>query len=126
LLSVNKGIDYTVEAVAKIAKVYPNVLYLIIGQTHPNVLKYEGEKYRNSLKKKIKELGIQKNVKFINKYISLEELIEWLKVIDIYITPYLEEQQSSSGALAYAVGTGKICISTGYVYAKEVLAKDEE
>ena len=123
LLSVNKGIDYAVEAVAKIAKVYPNVLYLIIGQTHPNVLKYEGEKYRNSLKKKIKELGIQKNVKFVNKYVSSEELVEWLKVIDIYITPYLEEQQSSSGALAYAVGAGKICISTGYLYAKEVLAK---
>lgn len=123
LLSENKGIDYTIEATAKIAKKYPNVLCLIIGQTHPNILKTEGERYRNNLKKKIKKLGIQKNVKFINKYISLEELIEWLKVIDIYITPYLDKQQSSSGALAYAVGAGKICISTGYLYAKEVLSR---
>lgn len=123
LLSENKGIDYAVEAVAEIAKKYPEVLYLIIGQTHPNILEKEGEKYRNSLKKKIKKLGIQKNVKFINSYISLEELIGWLKVIDFYITPYLEPQQSSSGALAYAVGAGKTCISTKYLYAKELLAE---
>ena len=123
LLSENKGIDYTVEAVAKISKVYPDVLCLIIGQTHPNILKAEGEKYRNRLKKRIKELGIQRNVKFVNKYVPLKELLEWLKVIDIYITPYLDKQQSSSGALAYAVGAGKICISTGYLYAKEVLSQ---
>jgi len=124
LLSENKGIDYSIEAVAQIAKKYPQVLYLVIGQTHPNILKSEGERYRDKLKKKIKSLGIQNNVKFVNKYLSLEELIEWLKVIDIYITPYLDKQQSSSGALAYAVGAGKPCISTGYLYAKEILAGD--
>ena len=123
LLSEQKGIDFSIEAVAKIAKKYPEVLYLVIGQTHPNILKIDGEKYRNSLKRKIKKLGIEKNVRFINKYVSIEELVEWLKTIDIYITPYLDKQQSSSGALAYAVGAGKICISTGYLYAKEVLAK---
>ena len=123
LLSENKGIDYSIEAVAKIAKIYPEVLYLVIGQTHPNILKTEGEKYRNKLKKKIKELGIGKNVKFINKYVSLEELCDWLKVIDFYITPYLDKQQSSSGALAYAVGAGKSCISTGYLYAEELLSQ---
>lgn len=122
LLSENKGVDYTIEAVAEIAKKYPDVLYLIIGQTHPNILKIEGEKYRKKLKKRIKELGIQRNVKFVNEYVSLEKLIEWLKIIDIYITPYLDERQSSSGALAYAIGAGKVCISTGYLYAKEVLA----
>jgi glycosyltransferase involved in cell wall biosynthesis len=123
LLSENKGIDYSIEAVAQIAKVYPEVLYLVIGQTHPNILKTEGEKYRNKLKNKIKELGIQKNVKFINKYVSIEELCDWLKMMDIYITPYLDKQQSSSGALAYAVGAGKLCISTGYVYAEEILGE---
>ncbi len=123
LLSENKGIDYSIEAVAKIAKIHPEVLYLVIGQTHPNILKTEGEKYRNKLKKKIKELGIGKNVKFINKYVSLEELCDWLKVIDFYITPYLDKQQSSSGALAYAVGAGKSCISTGYLYAEELLSQ---
>lgn len=123
LLSENKGIDYSIEAVAKIAKKYPEVLYLVIGQTHPNILKTEGEKYRNKLKRKIKNLGIQKNVKFINKYVSLEELCDWLKIIDFYITPYLDKQQSSSGALAYAVGAGKSCISTGYLYAEELLSQ---
>ncbi|HOR01751.1 MAG TPA: glycosyltransferase family 4 protein [Candidatus Woesebacteria bacterium] len=122
LLSENKGIDYSIEAVAKIAKEYPEVLYVVVGQTHPNILAKEGEKYRNSLKDKIKKLGIQKNVKFVNKYVSLEELIEWLYTFDGYITPYLDKQQSSSGALAYAVGAGKICISTRYLYAKELLA----
>jgi glycosyltransferase involved in cell wall biosynthesis len=123
LLSTSKGIEYTIEALREIKKQFDNVLYLIIGQTHPVVLKEEGEKYRNFLKEKIKEYGLQENVKFINKYISLDDLIEWLKVIDIYITPYLDPQQSASGALAYAIGAGKVCISTPYLYAKEVLAE---
>lgn len=123
LLSPNKGIEYTLEAVAKIAQVYPNVLYLIIGQTHPKLLELEGEKYRESLKKKIKDLKISRNVKFVNKYVSIGELIDWLKTTDYYVTPYLDPQQSSSGALAYAVGAGKVCVSTPYIYAKEVLSQ---
>jgi polysaccharide biosynthesis protein PslF len=122
LLSTSKGLEYTIEALREIKSQFENVLYLIIGQTHPVVLKEEGEKYRDSLKEKIKEYGLHENVKFINKYISLDDLIEWLKVIDIYITPYLDPQQSASGALAYAIGAGKVCISTPYLYAKEVLA----
>jgi len=97
-------------------------LYLIIGQTHPVVLQTAGEKYRRFLKEKIKFYNLSKNVKFINKYLSLNELVGWLKAIDIYVTPYLDPQQSASGALAYAVGAGKVCISTPYLYAKEVLA----
>jgi polysaccharide biosynthesis protein PslF len=123
LISENKGLEYTIEAVAKIVKTNPNVVCLIIGQTHPGVLAVEGEKYRNFLKKKAKEYGISRNIKFINKYVSLEDLILWLKTIDIYITPYLTPQQSSSGALAYAIGAGKLCISTPFKYAKENLAK---
>jgi polysaccharide biosynthesis protein PslF len=122
LLSTSKGLEYTIEALREIKNQFGNVLYLIIGQTHPVVLKEEGEKYRDFLKEKIKEYGLHENVKFINKYISLADLIEWLKVIDIYITPYLDPQQSASGALAYAIGAGKVCISTPYLYAKEVLA----
>jgi polysaccharide biosynthesis protein PslF len=122
LLSTSKGLEYTIEALREIKSSFDNVLYLIIGQTHPVVLKEEGEKYRDSLKEKIKEYGLHDNVRFINKYISLDDLIEWLKVIDIYITPYLDPQQSASGALAYAIGAGKVCISTPYLYAKEVLA----
>jgi glycosyltransferase involved in cell wall biosynthesis len=123
LLSANKGLEYTIEALKEIKKHFPDVLYLIIGQTHPNVLQFEGEKYRNFLKEKIKKLDLKNNVRFINKYISLEELISWLRTIDIYITPYLDPQQSASGALAYAIGAGKVCISTPYLYAKEVLAR---
>ncbi|MCL4415976.1 MAG: glycosyltransferase family 4 protein [Actinobacteria bacterium] len=123
LLSEVKGIEYTIEALKEIKERFPNVLYLIIGQTHPVVLKGDGEKYRNFLKQKIKQHNLQENVKFINEYISLDELIGWLKVIDIYITPYLDPQQSASGALAYAIGAGKVCISTPYLYAKDVLAK---
>ena len=124
LLSEVKGLEYTIEALIDIKRQFPNVLYLIIGQTHPVVLQTAGEKYRNFLKEKIKLYNLQENVKFINEYISLDELVEWLKIIDIYITPYLDPQQSASGALAYAIGAGKVCISTPYLYAKEVLAED--
>jgi len=122
LLSEIKGLEYTLEALGDIKRKFPNVLYLIIGQTHPVVLQTAGEKYRRFLKEKIKFYNLSKNVKFINKYLSLNELVGWLKAIDIYVTPYLDPQQSASGALAYAVGAGKVCISTPYLYAKEVLA----
>lgn len=125
LISENKGLEYTIEAVAKIAKVFPEVLGVIIGQTHPGVLEFEGEKYRQFLKKRVKELGIVKNIRFVDKYLSLDDLILWLKTIDFYVTPYLDPQQSSSGALAYAIGAGKICISTPYKYARENLAEDK-
>jgi len=123
LLSAVKGLEYTIEALKKIKKKLNNVLYLIIGQTHPIVLEAEGQKYKNFLKEKIKHYNLQENVKFINKYMSLKELVVWLRIIDIYITPYLNPQQSTSGALAYAIGAGKLCISTPYLYAKEVLAE---
>ncbi len=124
LISDNKGIEYGLEAVAKIAKTIPNILYLIVGQTHPIVLQKEGEKYRNYLKSLIKKYQIEKNVKFVNKYLSLEELLEWLQTMDFYITPYLNPEQSSSGALAYAIGAGKSCISTPYIYAKEAFSNN--
>lgn len=123
LLSPIKGLEYTIEALKIIKKQFNNVLYLIIGQTHPVVLKANGEKYRYFLEEKIKQYDLQENVKFINRYVSLKELVAWLKIIDMYITPYLDPQQSASGALAYAIGAGKICISSPYLYAKEVLAE---
>lgn len=122
LLSEIKGLEYTLEALRDIKRKFPDVLYLIIGQTHPVVLQTAGEKYRNFLKEKIGSYDLGENVRFINKYLSLDDLIDWLRVIDIYITPYLDPQQSASGALAYAVGAGKVCISTPYLYAKEILA----
>lgn len=123
LLTPSRGIEYSLEAVALIAKKYPNVLYVVIGQTHPVYVRTNGESYRNFLKKKVKKLGIEKNVRFINEYLSLEELINWLKTIDFYVTVYLDPAQAASGALAYAVGAGKCCISTPYLYAKEILTE---
>ena len=123
LLSESKGLEYIIEALKEIKSKYNNILYLIIGQTHPVVLREFGEKYRNYLKEKIKEYDLTDNVRFINKYLTLEELIGWLKVIDIYITPYLDPEQSASGALAYAIGAGKVCVSTPYLYAKNVLGE---
>ena len=122
LLSEPKGIEYALRAVAKIAEKYPNVVYLVIGQTHPVVLEKFGEKYRRFLKKEARHLGIEDKVHFINEYLPLEELLEWLQAIDFYITPYLNPDQSSSGALAYAIGAGKSCISTPYLYAQENLS----
>lgn len=123
LFSPSRGIEYSLEAVAIIAKKYPNVLYVAIGQTHPVYVRTNGESYRAFLKKKVKQLGIEKNVRFVNEYLSLEELINWLKTIDFYITAYLDPEQAASGALAYAVGAGKSCISTPYLYAREILAE---
>lgn len=123
LLDHNKGIEYALEAVARIAQHYPNVLYAIIGQTHPDVLQREGELYRTFLKKRVRELGITHNVRFVNEYLNFPELVSWLQAMDIYITPYLEPQQVTSGALAYAIGAGKVCIATPYIYSKEVLAE---
>lgn len=123
LLSSVKGLEYIIEALKEIKEHFYNVLYLIIGQTHPVVLQTEGEKYRHFLREKIIQYNLQENVRFINRYMSLKELVVWLKIIDIYITPYLDPQQPASGALAYAIGAGKICISTPYLYAKEVLAE---
>jgi len=122
LLTNNRGIEYVIEAIPEIAKLYPDLLYLIIGQTHPGELKTDGESYRDFLKSKVAKLGIQNNVKFVNSYVSFEELLDWLRVMDIYITPYTDRQQASSGALAYAVGAGRYCISTPYPYANELLA----
>jgi glycosyltransferase involved in cell wall biosynthesis len=122
LISSSKGIEHALKAVALIKKKLPQVLYLIIGKTHPVILEQDGEAYRQSLKKLIKQLAIEDNVRFYNQYFTLDELISWLRLIDVYITPYLLLQQSASGALSYALGAGKFCVSTPYLYAREVLA----
>lgn len=124
LLSENKGVEVVLKALPEAVKKFPSLLYLVIGQTHPEVLKNEGEKYREFLQAMVADLGLEKNVRFINQYISLEELVDYLRATDIYITPYLDPQQTSSGTLAYALGAGKVCISTDYLYASEVLASD--
>ncbi|OGY23239.1 MAG: hypothetical protein A2172_02600 [Candidatus Woykebacteria bacterium RBG_13_40_15] len=121
LLSENKGIEYAIEAIPEIVKKIPNFIYLIIGETHPVVKTKKGEEYRHRLEKLVKNLKMTKHVKFINSYLPLEELVNYLRSLDIYITPYLDPGQVASGTLSYAVGAGKACISTPYIYAQEVL-----
>jgi glycosyltransferase involved in cell wall biosynthesis len=120
LLSESKGIEYAIGAMPEIIKEIPNLLYLIVGETHPVVKQTEGEKYRNKLKLMVKNLGLQKQVKFVNKYIPLSRLIDYVAASDMYITPYLDPQQAASGSLAYAIGAGKACISTPFLYAREM------
>lgn len=122
LVSPGKGLEYGIEAIARVAMKHPNVLYLILGETHPVVRRQYGETYRSSLEKRARELKLEDNVRFVNKYLTKEEIIKWLKLSDIYITPYLSRSQAVSGTLAYAVGYGKAIISTPYPYAREMLA----
>lgn len=122
LISPGKGLEYGIEAIVRIAAKHPEVLYLILGQTHPIVRKERGEVYRSSLEKMVRELKIDNNVRFVNKYLTKEEIIRYLRLSDIYMTPYLGRDQAVSGTLAYAVGYGRVIVSTPYSYAKEMLA----
>ena len=125
LLSRNKGIEVMLKAMPTIIKAEPSVLYIILGMTHPSVLKHEGESYRFSLQRMVKELGLQKHVIFHNRFVSDEELNNFLCAADIYTTPYLNEEQLTSGTLSFAVGTGKAVVSTPYWAAVELLAKNQ-
>lgn len=123
LLSRGKGIEYMIKALPPLAKKYPNLLYLIIGETHPVIRKNEGEEYRNELIRLVKRLGLENNVKFYNKYLSYSEIIEYVMASDIYICTSLDKNQITSGTLAEAMGYGgKAIISTPNIYAKEVLS----
>jgi glycosyltransferase involved in cell wall biosynthesis len=122
LLSANKGIENVIAALPKIVARYPNVVYIILGVTHPHVIQSEGETYRLSLQWLAQEKGVEGHVIFYNRFVSLEELIEFIGAADIYITPYLNAAQIVSGTLAYTLGAGKAVISTPYWYAEEMLA----
>src|SRR3989339_208186 len=124
LLSPNKGIEVVIKALPKIVQEFPRLIYVVLGKTHPNVLKEYGEKYRTGLVALVDELGLQEHVIFDDRFVSLEELYAWLMAADIYITPYLNEAQIVSGTLSYAVAAGTAIISTPYWYAKEILAGD--
>ncbi|MBW2995191.1 glycosyltransferase, partial [Candidatus Woesearchaeota archaeon] len=121
-LSENKGIETAIRALPAVVKKHPDLVYIIQGVTHPNILQERGEEYRFKLKRLIKVLGLEKNVYFINSYLKLKELTELIGASNIYITPYLNKEQISSGTLAYAVGAGKAVVSTPYFCAEELLA----
>lgn len=124
LLSPNKGIEYALQALPEIIREFPNLVYIVLGQTHPNLLRNEGEAYRLSLERLAKDLGVQKHVVFFNRFVELEELMRFIGAADIYLTPYLTEAQITSGTLAYAFGAGNAVVSTPYWHATELL--DEE
>jgi len=124
LISPNKGIEYALRALPEIIREFPQFVYIVLGQTHPNLLRDEGESYRLSLERLANDLGVQKHVVFFNRFVELEELMRFIGAADIYLTPYLTESQITSGTLAYAFGTGNAVVSTPYWHASELLADE--
>jgi glycosyltransferase involved in cell wall biosynthesis len=124
LLSPNKGIEYVLNALPQILAEFPDVVYIVLGATHPNELREHGEAYRLSLEILAKKNKLEKNVIFYNQFVELENLKKFIGAADFYITPYLNEAQITSGTLAYTFGAGKVVISTPYWHAAELLAED--
>jgi glycosyltransferase involved in cell wall biosynthesis len=124
LLSRGKGIEDVIDALPEIVARHPNVVYLILGATHPQVIRQEGESYRLSLQRQARERGVEDHIIFYDRFVTLEELNEFISAADIYLTPYLNAAQITSGTLAYTLGAGKAVISTPYWYAEEMLADE--
>jgi hypothetical protein len=124
LLSPNKGIECVLNALPQVLRDFPRTVYIVLGATHPNLIREQGENYRLSLERLTRDLGIKKNVAFYNRFVELHELTEFIGAADLYITPYLNQAQITSGTLAYSFGCGKAVISTPYWHAQELLAED--
>ena len=121
-LGRNKGIETVIDALPAVVQKHPSLLYIILGATHPNILKYSGEEYRNYLNKLVRDRKLQDNVIFLKSFVTEDVLFKYLRACDIYITPYNNKEQITSGALAYAVGAGAAVLSTPYWHAEELLA----
>jgi glycosyltransferase involved in cell wall biosynthesis len=122
LLSPGKGIEYAIEALPCLVRKHPDLIYIVLGATHPHVTKTSGEQYRQELAARAEALGVRDHVVFEDRYVDLAELCDYLGAADIYVTPYLGQEQIVSGTLAYALGAGKAVVSTPYSYAQEMLA----
>src|SRR5882762_9615671 len=123
LLSPSKGIETVIDAMPAIIKSCPNAIYVILGATHPNLVRNEGEAYRDSLTARVRELGIEDHVIFYNQFVDQATLLDFISMCDVYATPYLNETQMTSGTLAYSFGLGKAVVSTPYWHARELLAE---
>lgn len=123
LLGRNKGIEVMLKALPTIVKTDPSVLYMVVGATHPGVLRHEGQAYRTELEAMVADLGLRDNVVFHNRFVDDDELSDFLGAADIYVTPYLHKEQLTSGTLSFAVGTGRAVVSTPYWAAQELLAQ---
>jgi glycosyltransferase involved in cell wall biosynthesis len=124
LIGPNKNIEAIIKTLPDLVAEYPQIQLLVVGQTHPQIIKNAGEQYRKSLKKLARDLGVSQHVRFVNKYISSELLLDYLAISDVYLTIHNDPEQSASGTLAYAVGNGLVSISTPYAYARELLSKN--
>ncbi len=122
LLAPGKGIETVISALAKIRERHPDLLYVVLGATHPNLVAREGEAYRDRLKALAAEQGVADNIAFVDAFVEHDELLDYLQAADIYVTPYSNPAQITSGTLSYAVGVGKPVVSTPYVHATEILA----
>jgi glycosyltransferase involved in cell wall biosynthesis len=123
LLSPNKGIETMIQALPAIVRSHPDVIYIVLGATHPHAKREAGESYRCGLQRLAHKLGVDNHLMFHDRYMNLSELCEWLGAADVYVTPYLNEDQMVSGTLAYAMGAGNAVVSTPYWYAVEMLAE---
>jgi len=124
LLSPGKGIEYAIRAMPGIIRRHPDAVYLVLGATHPHLIAREGEKYRTSLEDMADDLGVGENVVFFNRFVSNDDLVQFIGAADIYLTPYLNECQITSGTLAYVFGAGKTIVSTPYWHASELLDQE--
>ncbi len=122
LVDRRKGLEYAVAALPRIAARYPEALYLIVGQTHPDVVRREGEWYRERLRELVERLDLAEHVRFVDRYLTQREIVDHLAATDVYVTPYLDPDQITSGTLAYAMGAGRAIVSTPYLHAREALA----
>lgn len=122
LLSRNKGIELALEALPAVVRRYPEIVYIVLGATHPEVKRRDGEEYRLWLQRRVRELGLEEHVIFHDRYVTQEKLCEFIGACDIYITPYQSREQIVSGTLAYAIGAGKATVSTPYLHAEELLS----
>src|SRR3954454_13313102 len=122
LLSPNKGIEHMLRAVPAILKEFPDFVYIVLGATHPDLVRDQGERYRLSLERLARDLGIKTSVIFYNRFVELTELTEFIRAADVYVTPYLNPAQITAGTLAYSFGCGKPIVSPPYWHAEELLA----
>jgi glycosyltransferase involved in cell wall biosynthesis len=122
LLSPNKGIEVMIDAMPSILKRRADAVYVVLGATHPNLVREQGEAYRNRLMRRVRELGVEDHVVFLDRFVDLPTLLEFISMCDVYVTPYLNEAQMTSGTLAYSFGLGKPVVSTPYWHARELLA----
>ncbi len=122
LLAPDKGIRHMIEAMAEVAVAHPDAFYVILGATHPNLIRHEGEALRDSLRALARMLGVADRIRFVDTFVEQDDLLDWLEAADVYVTPYLNLAQITSGTLSYAVALGKAVVSTPYVHARELLA----